>query len=136
MLKYSNCILYSYVISLIIHEGKTKETTASLVHVVVYVIQNTPDLHKFFVRFSQPKGFSANKIIINGKPRPLDVICYSVIHARMHVLSSWRKRVFTTVMNLTVYFHWTIYKDKIKTVIIEMRKQLIISRIFYYFCRF
>ena len=30
--------------------------------VVVYVIQNSPDLHKIFVRFSQPKSFNIFRI--------------------------------------------------------------------------
>ena len=42
--------VYIYVISLIIHEGKKKEISAMTE--VVYVIQNPPDLHKLFVRFS------------------------------------------------------------------------------------
>ena len=29
---------------------------------VVYVIQNPPDLHKLFVRFSQPKSFNIFRI--------------------------------------------------------------------------
>ena len=45
------------VISLIIiiYEGKTKEISAMTE--VVNVIQDSPDLHKRFVRFSQPKSF-------------------------------------------------------------------------------
>ena len=49
-----------HVISLIIHEGKTKEMAASLV--AVYVIQNPPDLHKRFVRFSQLKSINIFRI--------------------------------------------------------------------------
>ena len=41
------------VISLIIHEENIKEISAMTE--VVNVIQNPPDLHKCFVRFSQPK---------------------------------------------------------------------------------
>ena len=48
-----------HVISLIIHEGKTKEISA--MKEVVYVIQ-TPALHKLFVRFSQSKSFNIFRI--------------------------------------------------------------------------
>ena len=45
---------------LIIHEGKTKKISAMTK--VVYVIQDSPDLHKLFVRFSQPKSFNIFRI--------------------------------------------------------------------------
>ena len=44
----------------IIHEEKTKEISATTE--VVYVIQNLLDLHKLFVRFSQPKPFNIFRI--------------------------------------------------------------------------
>ena len=46
--------------SIIIHEEKTKEISAMTE--VVYVIQNPPNLHELFGRFSQPNSFNIFRI--------------------------------------------------------------------------
>ena len=70
-----------YVISLIIHEQKTNEMSA-MTEVVVYVIQNSPDLHKLLFRFSQPKSFNIFRIF-DG-------------YERLHGLGSVDHMLFTT----------------------------------------
>ena len=76
-----------YVISLIIHEEKTEETVAWR---RLYI--HPPDLHKVFVRFSQPKWF---------KEAP-----YSFLKGRKHTfqiqtLVHW---YFVRRMKLTVWY--------------------------------
>ena len=57
---------------------------------VVYVIQNPPDLHKLFVRFSQPKSFNIFRIFDE----------YERLHAfRSHAIYNVRVRVVSDIQS-------------------------------------
>ena len=58
---------------------------------VVYVIQNPPDLHKLFVRFSQPKSFNIFRIFDE----------YERLHAfGSHAIYNVRGRVVSDILYL------------------------------------
>ena len=59
---------------------------------VVYLIQNPPDLHKLFVRFSQPKSFNIFRIFDE----------YERLHSfRSHAIYNIRVRVVSDIQYLT-----------------------------------
>ena len=90
--KQNNSVKHSQTVSLpcnthalIIHEGKTKEISAMTE--VVYVIQNPPDLHKLFVRFSQPKSFNIFRIF-DEYERLHAFGSHAIYNIRVHVVNS------------------------------------------------
>ena len=86
---YTCVYIYIYIISLIIHEEKTKEIIA--MKEVVYEIQNPPDLHKLFVRFSQPKSFNIFRIFDE----------YERLHAfGSHTIYNMSSRVVSDIQSL------------------------------------
>ena len=66
--------------------------------VVIYVIQNPPDLHKLSVRFSQPKSFNMFRIFDK----------YERLHAFVsHPIYNIRVRVVSDIQSLA--FGWSLY---------------------------
>ena len=58
---------------------------------VVYVIQNPPDLHKLFVRFSQPKSFNIFRVFDE----------YECLHAfGSHTIYNMSDRVVSDIQSL------------------------------------
>ena len=61
VLRYISYVL-RYVILVNNSRRKDKRNGCLISSFTVYVIQNSPDLHKLFVRFSQPKSFNIFRI--------------------------------------------------------------------------
>ena len=68
--------------------------------VVAYVIQNLPDLHKRFVRFSQPKSFNSFTILDE----------YERLHAFVsQAIYNIRARVESDIQSLILYIYTYIH---------------------------
>ena len=60
---------------------------------VVYVIQDSPDLHKLFVRFSQPKSFNIFRIF-NEYERLHALVSHATYNIRVRVVSDIQSLAF------------------------------------------